>query len=271
MRRPPIVTVLLALLGLVTLSASVPSTFARAEIRGGPKPTIVLIHGAFADASGWNGVIDLLRNDGYPVIAPANPLRDLVDDAEYLASILATIPGPVVLVGHSYGGAVITNAAIDRPNVKALVYIAAFAPDKGESVFGLTVRSPGSLLPPALRLRPFRQPGGALGNDAYIDPALFHDVFVGDVPASTAAEMAASQRPLTLAAGTELTQAVAWKSIPSWYMVAGLDHTIPPDVERFMARRAGSHVVEVGGSHVVMIEHPGAVADLIRAAADSVH
>ena len=233
------------------------------------KPTVVLVHGAFADASGWSGVIDELRQDGYPVLAPANPLRDLTGDSDYLASILATILGPVVLVGHSYGGAVITNAAVDRTNVKALVYIAAFAPDSGESIFELTGRYPGSRLLTATSPRPYPVPGVGVGVDTYIDPAQFHDVFVGDVPEATAAVMAASQRPLTLAAGAGKTRAVAWKTIPSWYMVATEDHAIPPDAERFMARRARSQTVEVNGSHAVMVAHPRPVADLIRTAAAS--
>jgi pimeloyl-ACP methyl ester carboxylesterase len=250
-----------------TASVTFPVSGAAAGI--GPKPTVVLVHGAFADASGWGGVIDELRHDGYPVIAPANPLRDLRGDAEYISSIVATIPGPVVLVGHSYGGAVITNAAGGRPNVKALVFIAAFAPDVGESIFELTSKYPGSKLPAATSPRPYPQPGGGVGVDTYIDPGQFKDVFVGDVPVGTAAIMAASQRPLSLDAGNGKTTAVAWKTIPSWFMVATEDHAIPPDAERFMARRAHAKTVEVAGSHAVMVAHPKPVADLVRAAADS--
>ena len=258
----------LALLGLFSaVSVTVPSRRAAAGVSG-LKPTVVLVHGAFADASGWSGVIDELHRDGYPVIAPANPLRDLEGDADYLASVLATIPGPVILVGHSYGGAVITNAAVGRPNVKALVYIAAFAPDEGESILGLTSKYPGSKLPAAASPRPYPLPTGGVGIDTYIDPDQFQDVFVGDVPAATAAVMAASQRPLTLAAGMGKTREVAWKTIPSWYMVATEDHAIPPDAERFMARRARSQTVEVAGSHAVMVAHPRPVADLIRTAAN---
>ena len=266
-RRARFVTLALILVVLCTgTTVTLPRRSAAAGLLG-LKPTVVLVHGAFADASGWAGVIDELHHDGYPVLAPANPLRDLDGDSDYLASILATTLGPVVLVGHSYGGAVITNAAAHLPNVRALVYIAAFAPDDGESIFELTGRYPGSRLLTATRPRPYAVPGVGVGVDTYIDTAQFHDVFVGDAPEATAAVMAASQRPLSLAAGLGKTRAVAWKTIPSWYMVATEDHAIPPDAERFMARRAGSHTVEVTGSHAVMVAHPGPVADLIREAA----
>jgi pimeloyl-ACP methyl ester carboxylesterase len=261
------------LLALVMTGLGVVGPARRAETAptaGGPKPTVVLVHGAFADASGWNGVAARLQHDGYRVVAPANPLRDLAGDAHYLASILATIPAPVVLVGHSYGGAVITNAAVDQPNVRALVYIAAFAPDQGESIFELTGRYPGSHLPAATRLRPFPVPGGGAGADAYIDPADFRDVFVGDAAADTAAVMAAAQRPLSVDAGNGKTAAVAWKSIPSWYLVATEDHAIPPDAERFMAGRARSETIEIDGPHAVMVTHPQHVTDLIERAATAV-
>jgi pimeloyl-ACP methyl ester carboxylesterase len=256
----------LGLLALVTLVIPIGPTPAGAETPG-PKPTIVLVHGAFADASGWAGVIERLKGDGYRVIAPANPLRSVAGDSAYLASVLTAIPGPVVLVGHSYGGVVITNAAAGKPNVKALVYVSAFAPDEGESTFDILTRFPGSKLPLALRLQPFPRPDGGLDFDGYIDPALFHDVFAADVPAATAAIMAASQRPAALPTGSEKTHDPAWKTIPSWFVVAGNDQTIPPDAERFMAKRAHSQVVEVDSSHVAMISHPGPVADLIRTAA----
>jgi pimeloyl-ACP methyl ester carboxylesterase len=255
---------------LVTFAEPGPPTSAGALI-GGPKPTVVLVHGAFADASGWAGVIDRLQQDGYPVIAPANPLRSLSGDAAYLASVLKTIPGPIILVGHSYGGAVITGAATAAPNVKALVYIAAFAPDRGETVFGIVGSAPGSRLPLALQLRPYRGDRGEEGFDGYIRIDQFHDVFAGDVPAGTAALMAATQRPSTLASGLEPAGDPAWKTIPSWFLVSKQDRTIPPDAERFMARRARSHTVEIDSSHVAMISHPDTVADLIRSAAATIH
>jgi pimeloyl-ACP methyl ester carboxylesterase len=241
--------------------------YAGAASRTSPKPTIVLEHGAFADASGWNGVTKRLQQDGYTVIAPANPERGLASDSAYLSSILDTIQGPIVLVGHSYGGAVITNAANGHANVKALVFIAAFAPDAGETVGGLAALNPGTgLIPQNLVVRPY--PGGA---DGYINPAVFHQVFAGDLSAQTAAIMAASQRPSDLSILSEHSGKPAWKTIPSWYMVASNDMTIPPATERFMAQRANATTVEVASSHVAMMSHPHAVENLIVAAANTAH
>jgi pimeloyl-ACP methyl ester carboxylesterase len=235
-----------------------------------PKPTIVLIHGAFADASGWGGVITRLEDRGYTVLAPANPLRGVATDSAYIASVLATISGPIVLVGHSYGGEVITNAATGNPHVKALVYIAAFAPDKGESAGGILAQFPGSMLTPAnLILRPFPQPG-TTGTDAYINPAVFREAFCADCSAGTAAVMAATQRPAALATLSEPSGVPAWKTIPSWYLVANQDHAIPPAAERFMAARMHAHTVQIDSSHAAMISHPGAVTDLILSAAHAV-
>ena len=223
------------------------------------RPTIVIEHGAFADASGWDSVAGRLRRAGYPVIAPANPLRGVGSDADYLKSVLATIPTPVVLVGHSYGGMVITNAAVGAPNVKALVYVAAIATDEGESQMDIFTRFPGSLLGPSTTLeRPF--PGGV---DQYIDPRAFRDVFAADQPPAKAAEMAATQRPLAMVASQEKSGPPAWRALPSWYMVAKEDHAIPPAAERFMAKRAHAHTVEVKSSHAVMMSHPAAVTKLI--------
>ncbi|MFC6085827.1 alpha/beta fold hydrolase [Sphaerisporangium aureirubrum] len=256
---------LAVLAGVVPASAASSATPAD---RSTAKPTVVLVHGAFADASSWNKVAALLQTAGYPVIAPANPLRDLTGDAAYLSSIVATIPGPLVLVGHSYGGAVISNAAGGNPNVKALVFIAAFAPDQGESALDLSGRYPGSLLPSSLLARPFPLPGGGTGTDAYIDPARFRAAFAADLPARDTALMAATQRPAALAALGAPSGAPAWRHIPSWYLVAGADQAIPPAAQRFMAGRAGARTSEVpGASHVVMISHPGAATALITAAA----
>ncbi len=228
----------------------------------GVKPTIVLIHGAFADASGWGGVITRLQDRGYIVLAPANPLRSVAGDSAYIASFLATIKGPIVLVGHSYGGEVITNAAQGNPNVKALVYIAAFAPDLGESTGALSTLFPGSMLTPDnLTLRPF--PGGV---DGYITPGVFREVFAADVPAETAAIMAVSQRGASLTTLGEPSGVAAWKTIPSWYLVANQDHAISPALERFMAARIHAHTVQIDSSHAAMVSHPGAVADLILSA-----
>jgi pimeloyl-ACP methyl ester carboxylesterase len=261
-----LVGALAVLIALITLALPSPPSSAGALV-GEPKPTVVLVHGSFADASGWNGVIERLSREGYPVLAPANPLRSLSGDAEYIASVLKTIPGPVVLVGHSYGGAVITNAATQAPNVKALVYVSAFALDKGETAFGIIGSFPGSKLPLSLKIRPYSAALGDFGLDGYIDPDRFHEVFCADLPAATAAAMAAAQRPSTIASGAEPSGEPAWKTIRSWYMVAKQDRVIPPDAERFMAKRAGAHTVELDSSHVAMTSHPDAVTDLIRSAA----
>jgi pimeloyl-ACP methyl ester carboxylesterase len=232
-----------------------------------PKPTIVLVHGAFADASAWNGVVRDMQKRGYTTYAPANPLRGLVSDSDYLRSFLATIPGPVVLVGHSYGGAVITNAATGNPNVKALVYIAAYALDQGETVGQATDLGGGSTqLLQHIVLRPF--PGsGTADADGYIDPEFFHDVFAQDLPAGQTAVMAAEQRPSALSALATASGVPAWKTIPSWYLVAHDDHAIPPQAERAMAKRAHAHTIEIRSSHVAMISHPDTVTGLILAAA----
>jgi pimeloyl-ACP methyl ester carboxylesterase len=207
-----------------------------------------------------------LQEDGYTVIVPANPLRSFPTDSAYLASVLATITGPIVLVGHSVGGVLITNAATGNPNVKALVYVAAFAPDEGETVGQLLAMNPGSEAgPPNLTFRPY--PGGV---DVYITPSAFHGVFCADLPADTAAVMAASQRPIDATALGEPSGVPAWKTIPSWYLVASNDEAIPPATERFMAKRAGATTVEIASSHVAMISHPGVVTDLIVDAAHAV-
>nr|WP_232794414.1 alpha/beta hydrolase [Pseudofrankia saprophytica] len=227
------------------------------------KPTVVLVHGAFADASGWNDVAARLIRAGYPVIAPANPLRGVAADSSYLASILATLSGPLVLAAHSYGGIVVTNAASGNPNVKALVYAAAFAPDQGETLLGLQAKYPGSkLTETALDVRPY----GA-GVDGYIKKEVFRQVFAGDLPKATTDLMWAGQRPSDLRTLQEPSGAPAWKSIPSWYLVARKDNVLPAEAQRFMAKRAGARAVEVDASHVAMIAQPGATADLIKRAA----
>jgi pimeloyl-ACP methyl ester carboxylesterase len=255
----------LLLVSSSSLTAAAPTLAAGS--RGDPKPTIVLVHGAFADSSGWNAVASRLMGTGYPVIAFSNPLRGPLEDAAYLRDFLGTIEGPVVLVGHSYGGAVITNAATGDPDVTALVYVAAYAPDEGESVAAANTLGGGHTeVTDHLVLRPF--PGGAGGNaDAYIDPAHFHRLFAQDLGRRTAAVMAATQRPGALAALVTPSGAPAWESIPSWYLVASQDRIIPPEAERAMAERAGSRTVEIDSSHVAMMSHPGAVVRLVRAAA----
>jgi pimeloyl-ACP methyl ester carboxylesterase len=233
-----------------------------------PKPTIVLVHGAFADASSWSGVVQRLQQRGYTVIAPPNPLRGVDSDAAALASVLKTVAGPIVLVGHSYGGMVISEAAQGNSAVKALVYIAAFVPDTGESVATISSRFPATKFGPnSLVAVP-----GAAGADLYLKRDVFHEQFASDLPDSTAAVMAATQRPIEGAAiGATFAGTPAWKSVPSWALVARADTMISPAAERSMAERAHAHVVEVDASHAVAVSHPDAVADLIVDAAHSVH
>jgi pimeloyl-ACP methyl ester carboxylesterase len=251
--------------GVVTAVTTAPA-HAHAHGASGPKPTVVLVHGAFADASGWNDVIRRLVRDGYPVLAPANPLRGVDTDSTYLASILATIPGPIVLVGHSYGGVIITNAATGNPNVKALVYVAAFAPDAGDTVLGLQTKFPGTkLTEQALDFRPYPLPGG--GTDGYVKQDLFRDIFAGDLPRSTTQVMAATQRPGDVHTLDQVSGPPAWKRIRSWYLIARDDNLIPAAAQRFMAQRAGSRIVEARASHVAMMSQPQLTADLIALAA----
>jgi pimeloyl-ACP methyl ester carboxylesterase len=239
---------------------------ARAQA-GAPSPTIVLVHGAWDKPAGWNGVAARLRAAGYPVAVPDNPLRSLSGDAAAIARFLHGVAGPIVLVGHSYGGMVITNAALNNPRVKALVYIAAFAPDQGETALGLLARSPGSLLPLALLPAPFIGPDHRLGVDTTINPLLFPTVFAQDAPPRVARQMAVTQHPATLASGAGKSGIPAWRTIPSWYMVAHNDRIIPPAVERFMAKRAHAITVEIASSHAAPIAHPTEVTDLILTAA----
>lgn len=237
---------------------------------GAVKPTIVFVHGGWADSSGWNAEIAELSGLGYPVIAPANPLRGLSSDADYVRSILRTIEGPIVLVGHSYGGAVISNAAVGVANVKALVFIAAFAPDTGETLAGLVTKNPGThITPDALDERPYPTADGGTGVDLYIKVSVFRDAFAGDLPIRTTTLMQAEQRPFSVAAFTEPSGPPAWKTLPSWYLVATADHAIPPTTQEFMAARAGSHVHRVRSSHVAMISQPTATTELILEAARS--
>jgi pimeloyl-ACP methyl ester carboxylesterase len=251
---------LLAATAAATTSALVQ---APAQAHNRPRPTVVLVHGAFADASGWNDVAARLVRDGYPVLAPANPLRGVAADSAYLASVLATLSGPLVLVAHSYGGIVVTNAAVGNANVTALVYVAAFAPDAGDTLPGLQYRFPGSrITPEALDFRPH-----GTGADAYIKKDIFRDAFAGDVAEPRADLMWIGQRPLDARAFEEPSGAPAWRTVPSWYLVARNDRVIPAEAQRFMARRAGAKVTEVHASHVAMVSQPAATADLIKRAA----
>ncbi|MGO6828927.1 alpha/beta fold hydrolase [Rhizobium ruizarguesonis] len=232
------------------------------------KPTVVLVHGAFAESNSWNGVIKDLEADGYPVVGAANPLRSVKGDAAYVSSILSGIKGPVVLVGHSYGGHVISGAANGHENVKALVYVSAFAPEVGESAIDLSGKFPGSTLGPTLAA-PVTLPDG--GHDLYIDQAKFPAQFAADVPLKDAKLMAAGQRPVAEAALKEPAGEPAWKSVPSWFVYGDADKNIPPAALSWMAERAKSKdtVVVKGGSHVVMVSLPDVVAHLIEKAAEA--
>ena len=223
------------------------------------KPSIVLVHGAFADATGWQHVIPLLERDGYTVTAVQNPLTSVADDIATTRRMIDAQPGPVVVVGHSYGGLVVTGAASGSPKVKALVYVAAFAPDSAEPIGPLLEKYPAPS-------------GAALGPDAagffYINRAMFRDIFCQDVGAQEAAVMAATQKPLAGASfAAQLTVPPAWKTIPSWFIVAQNDHVINPDLERFFAHRMGATITELASSHVPFISQPAEVVKVIEQAA----
>jgi pimeloyl-ACP methyl ester carboxylesterase len=233
-----------------------------------PKPTIVLVHGAFAGSSSRNSVITDLAADGYKVIAAANPLRSVKTDSAYLSSLIGSLEGPVVLVGHSYGGEVITAAALGSTKVRGLVFVAGVAPDAGESASSLGDRFPGGTLGETLAA-PVPQPDGSA--DLYIQPSRYWAQFAADVPEADATQMAATQRPVTKEALSEPSGAPAWRTIPSWFIYGSLDKNIPRTLHAFMAERANSkETVEVqGASHVVMISHPAEVAALIERAASA--
>ncbi|WP_327276425.1 alpha/beta hydrolase [Streptomyces sp. NBC_01224] len=233
-------------------------------------PTIVLIHGAFADASSWSAVVERLQRQGHRVLAPALPLRGLASDSAYIRSVLDSVTGPIVLVGHSYGGAVISQAAADAPQVKALVYIAAFVPDIGESALQLTDKFPGSTLGQATATQYYPLPDGGQGEELVIKKDLFRKQFAAGVTRATAQVMAAGQRPITLAALQEPATAAAWKRIPSWYLVATEDRNIPPAAERWMAERARARTVTVRAPHAASVSDPGPVTGLILRAVRSV-
>ena len=229
--------------------------------------TVVLVHGAFADASSWTGVIERLQARGVQVTAPANPLRGIAIDSAYLASVFDQIPGPVLAVGHSYAGAVITNAATKASNVVGLVYVAAFAPDEGERLGEVESTSKDSVLNAALV--PLHYPTGQGAETAVefaVNPAHFHEAFAADLPVEQTAIMAATQRPVAEGAFSEPCGVPAWKSLPAWAVVATDDKAAGSDVIRAMAKRAGATITEVEGSHVIMISQPKVVTDVILAA-----
>ncbi|MGX1810593.1 alpha/beta fold hydrolase [Nocardia sp. NPDC055321] len=230
-------------------------------------PTIVLVHGAFADSSSWNGVVANLRERGYSVVAAANPLRGLSSDAAYVGSVLDSIEGPVVLAGHSYGGSVITVAAAGKTNVTALVYIAAFIPAEGESALELTDKFPGSTLGPTTSPARYPLPDGESGTELYIRQAEFPAQFAADVAPETAALMAATQRPVALAALQEPAAAAAWRTIPAYALLTTNDKNIPVQAQQFMAERASAKTTEIVASHAVSVSEPDAVSELIISAA----
>lgn len=243
--------------GLIVAALSSLAVAVRAQ-SAAHKPTIVLVHGAFADGSSWSKVIPLLEKDGYYVIAVQNPLTSLADDVATTRRVIDAQKGPVVVVGHSYGGAVITGAAAGSAKVKALVYLAAFAPEANEPVGAFNQKYPSSLDP---ALRP--DAAGFL----YADRAQFRDVFARDVPAAETDVIAAAQKPVNSSVfGASVPQA-AWKTIPSWYLVSQQDRAINPNLERFFAKRMGAKTTEVKASHVAFISHPAVVVKVIEDAA----
>ena len=239
-----------------------------------PRPTIVLVHGAWADGSSWNAVSKELQGQGFTVLTPPNPLHGVAGDAAYVASFLTQrTTGPVVLVGHSYGGVVITNAGASGGDVKALVYVDAFIPEAGEAVFQILGGSGSAFdIPdPSAVFDIVGYPGAPEGDaEAFLKPATVHESFAQDLPEADRWVIAASQRPITLGANTAGTEATAWKTIPSWTVIGTEDRIIPPATQRRMAERAGSTITEVAGSHVSMVSHPEAALAAILAAAATI-
>lgn len=229
------------------------------------KPTIVLVHGAWADASSFNGVVTALKSDGFAVFAPPNPLRGVASDAASIAAFLKTIPGPIILVGHSYGGSVISVASAGNTKIKALVFVDAFVPDRGESCVSILAAAPP---PPADLFTPVPFATSTGGDaDIYLSPKYYGAVFASDVPAQIASVLALTQRPITNSALNEKApEALGWKTIPSWYVVGDRDNAIPPAIQLKMATRAKAHISHVNGAHPSMIEHPGATVEAILAA-----
>lgn len=235
-----------------------------------PEPTIVLVHGAFEDGSIWYGVIQRLQRDGYPLVVFANPLLGVAVDAAYLRSVLDRIQGPVILVAHSYGGAVITQAGADDPKVKGLVYAVAVMPAAGEAAADLIGRFPGSSFPTSVEEVTYTLPDGTSGTYLLYQADKFHSQVAADVPASEAALMLATQRPMNMAALNEKLTSTAWTSTPSWQIRTLQDLAIPPAEQKFEADRAQSHVTEVDSSHAVTVSNADVVADVIEQAARAV-
>jgi pimeloyl-ACP methyl ester carboxylesterase len=235
------------------------------------RPTVALVHGAFTDSSSWSGVIERLQARGVRVTAAANPLRGIAFDSTYVRSLLEQIPGPVLAVGHSYGGAVISNAATDVGNVVGLVFVAAFAPDQGERLGEVSAASTDSVLSSVLVHHPYPSANGVPDVEFTIDQAGLHHAFAADLSAAEAAVMAATQRPVSELAFSEQSGPPAWRTLPSWAAVATADKAVGTDIVRSMAQRAGARIAEIEGSHVIMISRPQAVADVILEALAAVH
>jgi pimeloyl-ACP methyl ester carboxylesterase len=233
-------------------------------------PTIVLVHGAFANPSSWDPVASLLRDEGFEVVTPVNPLRGPTFDAVAVRTALDQIDGDVIVVGHSYGGIPVTNAATGDPNVRALVYIAAYVPDEGETFSQIQERVPGQLTPDRLAIGTYTASDGTESVGATINADAFADVFAADLPTAQASELAASQMPLDVAALSDPSGPPAWRDIPSWYLLATHDQIIPPELARMMAERAGATLEEIDASHAVLLSQPAAVADLISRVAHEV-
>ncbi|WP_434316474.1 alpha/beta fold hydrolase [Leifsonia sp. P73] len=233
------------------------------------QPTIVLVHGAFADASGFAGLIGDLEASGYPVVAPPNPLRSLLTDADSVARVVGAIDGPVVLVGHSYGGAVITQASAGMSNVKALVYLAAFGLDVGESCVSAQEPFPAPLLATENQPTPYDAVGSPGGPEVYVKKERFREVFCGDSSEEVAAVMYATQRPLAVASLTQNATAAGWKDIPSWFVVSDHDNSISPKAEEFYAERMKATTSHIDGSHTAFIPRHAEIAEVIRAAAEA--
>jgi pimeloyl-ACP methyl ester carboxylesterase len=253
-------------------SSAVMSRLSPCESTGRPKPTVVLVHGAWADASSWSGEVGSLQRAGYVARAIANPLENLTTDSETVADFLKTISGPIVLVGHSYGGSVITNAAAGNPNVKALVYVDAAAPDVGETTGQLSGSDSALNKPPDTLYDRVPYPGAPKGAvDLYLKEDVFIHSFANDLPQNTAIRLWSSQRAASTSAFMTPSKAAVWKTVGSWYFISTGDRIITPSSELFMAHRAHSKITEFhGGSHVTLISQPDAVTSVIGSAICSI-
>ena len=267
-RRIAALTAAAAAAGLLVTAGIASSAPASAGTASGPKPSIVLVHGAWADSSSWDAVVSQLQHDGYTVYVPPNPLLGITYDSAYIRDFLDTISGPIILVGHSYGGAVITNAATGDKQVKALVYVDAFAPAQGQTIGQLVSAYPGSCVLPAANVTAQPYPGAPAGAvDVYIKQDVFPSCMANGLPASEASQLAATQRPLTSRALTQPSGVPGWKTIPSWAVIGTADHAIPPAELLAMAQQAHARITVIPGApHLAMISNPGIVTRVILAA-----